>query len=222
MYIYCVPHRLRVENDALRANVPTAGGQNGTVMGVVGLAQRLHDLAQSMTKRFQVESEELRNAVAEAEAVATAATTREEQAVEETRQVKQMLKSMEAELIEVERAAKDEICWLDEALARVMSEKAESETVRRKAALARSQREDAARRGSERKHQEVRDAAATRLAKAKAARAAALGEEACNIEAWGQAGAIFGEEDAHLIIGHMQADAKVVSLLADSPEDISR
>eukprot|EP01043_Picozoa_sp_COSAG02_P017735 COSAG02_NODE_811_length_16911_cov_343.583095_6_plen_723_part_00 len=211
--------RLEIENEALRANVPTTAGQGGKIFGVVGLTQRQDDLARSMTARFQVESEALRNAVADAEAAANSAAIREQQAVEEKQHMERTLTNMEAELIEVEHAAQREISWLDEALARVVTEKAESEVARRNAALARSRREDVARRGAERRHREVRDAAAARLAKAKEARAAALQQEACEVEAWGRPGHVFGEEDARLIVGHMQTDAKVVSLFADSPED---
>lgn len=214
--------RLQLENEALRANIPTTDGQDGKVFGVVGLTQRLHDLARSMTARFQAESEALRNAVTAAEANANSAAIREQEAVEEKQQMVQTLTNMEAELIGIERAAQLEISWLDEALARVVTEKAESDLARRNAALARSRREDIARRGAERRHRAIRDAAAARLAKAKEARAAALLEESCGVEAWGQEGHIFGEADANLIIGHMRTDAKVVSLFADSAEDDSR
>lgn len=213
---------LHIENEALRASISATDGQNGNIVGIVGLAQRLQDLERSLKARFQTESETLRIAAADAKAAAAVAAVREQQALEEKKQMEEILQSVESELIEVERAAKDEIFWLDEALARAVAEKTESAAARRNGALARLRREDAARRGAERTHQAVRDAAVARLAKAKEARDSALGEERCNIEAWGRPGAVFGEEDAHLIIGHMQTDAKVLSLFADSPEDVAR
>ena len=48
-------NRLQAENAALRANIPTAGDQDGKILGVVGLAQRQDDLARSMALRFQMQ-----------------------------------------------------------------------------------------------------------------------------------------------------------------------
>jgi hypothetical protein len=54
----------------------------------------------------------------------------------------------------------------DEALARSLSEKAESQAARRNAALARQRREAAARKGGEKRHREAAEAARARMLKA--------------------------------------------------------
>lgn len=192
--------RLTLENDALRANGPSVSGE---IFGVIGMVTRQKDLERSMKARFEAQTVDLRAQVQAAVGEVEAAERRVAEVLREREQMEALLLSMEQELAEVERASAEEIGWLDEALARAMSDKAESQAARRNNALARTRRESTARSGVEKVHIEALGAARERMKLAAAAREVAWRAEDEGVARWGQDGAVFGDADAHLIISHL-------------------